>query len=85
LAIPTQAVDAAGDDSSGQVVVVTPEKRIDIRTVTLGLQTATKIEIRSGLAEGDLVVVGSRAGLKEGQEVLPKITIDASKAVGFNK
>ena len=79
LAIPTQAVDVAGDDSSGQVAVVTPENRVDIRTVQLGLQTANRVEIRAGLSEGDLVVVGSRAGLKTGQEVQPKITVDSSK------
>jgi hypothetical protein len=37
------------------------------------------VEIRAGLSEGDLVVVGSRAGLKTGQEVQPKITVDSSK------
>ena len=72
LVVPVPAVDVGSDESSGQVVVVTPENHIEIRKVQLGLQTATRVEIRSGLKEGDLVVVGSRSGLQPGQEVQPK-------------
>src|SRR5712692_5157041 len=68
LAVPVTALD--GD----QVTVVTPENRIEVRKVTLGLETAVKVEVRSGLKAGDLVVVGSRSGLESGQEVRPKIT-----------
>jgi RND family efflux transporter MFP subunit len=77
LAVPVQAVDVAGEDSSGQVALVTPDNRIDMRPVRLGLQSATSIEIRSGLSEGDLVVVGSRAGLKQGQQIQPKLTTES--------
>jgi RND family efflux transporter MFP subunit len=68
LAVPVTAVD--GD----QVTVVTRENRIEKRKVQLGLETAAKVEVRSGLKAGDLVVVGSRSGLEAGQEVRPKIT-----------
>jgi membrane fusion protein, multidrug efflux system len=73
-------VDVGSDESSGQVVVVTPENRIEIRKVQIGLQTSTKVEIRSGLKEGDLVVVGSRAGLEPGQDVRPKVTTMGSSS-----
>jgi len=73
LAVPVPAIDVGSDETSGQVVVVTPENRIEIRKVKLGLETADKVEIRSGLKQGDLVVVGSRAGLQAGQEVQPKV------------
>ena len=78
LVAPVTAVDVGSNDSSGQVAVVTPENHIEIRKVQLGLQTSTKVEIRSGLKEGDLVVVGSRTGLQAGQEVKPKITAMAA-------
>ena len=74
LVVPIPAVDVGSDESSGQVALVTPENHIEIRKVQLGLQTSTRVEIRSGLKEGDLVVVGSRSGLQAGQEVKPKIT-----------
>jgi RND family efflux transporter MFP subunit len=73
LAVPVPAIDVGSDETAGQVVVVTPENRIEVRKVKLGLETANKVEIRSGLNQGDLVVVGSRAGLQAGQEVQPKV------------
>jgi RND family efflux transporter MFP subunit len=72
LTVPIPAVDLSSDESSGQVTVVTPENRVELRKVNLGLQTATNIEIRSGLREGDLVVTGNRSSLRAGQEVRPK-------------
>jgi RND family efflux transporter MFP subunit len=82
LAVPIPAVDLSGsDESSGEVVVVTPENRIDIRKVQLGLQNPTSVEIRSGLRAGDLVVTGNRSRLEAGQQVRPKLTDLAAEAV----
>jgi RND family efflux transporter MFP subunit len=80
LTVPITAVDAGGDEASGQVTVVTPENRIEIRKIQLGAQTESKIEVRSGLREGDMVVTGNRSSLRQGQQVRPKVT-DASPAV----
>ena len=55
-------------------MVVTAGNRIEVRLVTLGIETANKVEVISGLKEGDLVVIGERSGLQEGQEVQPKVT-----------
>ena len=74
LAVPIPAVDFGSDEASGQVTVVTPENRIEIRKVNLGLQNANGVEIRSGLRAGDLVVTGNRSSLRAGQEVHPKMT-----------
>jgi RND family efflux transporter MFP subunit len=75
LAVPIPAVDlSSGDESSGQVVVVTPENRIEIRKVQVGMQNPTSIEILSGLRAGDLVVLGNRSRLEAGQQVRPKLT-----------
>src|SRR5262249_29596042 len=73
LAIPLFAVDLGIDETSGQVAVVTPENRIEIRKVQLGAQTETKVEVRSGLRDGDLVVTSNRSTLRSGQEVRPKL------------
>ena len=74
VVVPVPAIDVGSDESSGQVVVVTPENHIEIRKVKLGLQTATKVEILSGIQDGDMVVIGNRAGLQSGQQVQPKVT-----------
>jgi RND family efflux transporter MFP subunit len=74
LTIPVSAIDLGSDASSAQVAVVTPDSHIELRKVLLGLETATKVEVRSGLKEGDMVVIGNRSGLQPGQEVRPKLT-----------
>jgi RND family efflux transporter MFP subunit len=75
LTIPIAAVDSgSGASSAQQVVVITSDNRAEIRKVQLGLETATKVEVKSGLQEGDMVVIGNRSGLQPGQEVRPKLT-----------
>ncbi|HEY1496299.1 MAG TPA: efflux RND transporter periplasmic adaptor subunit [Candidatus Solibacter sp.] len=79
LAIPVMAVDidssAEGQGAlSGQVMIVTPNNRVEKRKVMLGLETSTTVEVRSGLNEGDSVVLSGRAALQPGQEVRPKVT-----------
>jgi multidrug efflux pump subunit AcrA (membrane-fusion protein) len=64
-------VDHLGDQIS--VYVVNPAGKLEIRRVTLGIQTATHAEVLSGLQEGEMVVVSDRSGLKAGQEVRPKV------------
>lgn len=70
LAVPLQAVNRDSDKTT--VYVVGPSHKIEIRPVTLGMQTATDGEVLAGLQEGDAVVVGDRSSLKLGQEVKPQ-------------
>ena len=70
VAVPLQAVDRTGEVTS--VDVVTAESKIDRRTVRLGMETATDAEVVDGLAEGEMVVVGDRSGLRPGQPVRPQ-------------
>ena len=70
VAVPLQAIERTGEMT--RVDVVTPENKIDRRTVKLGMETSTDAEILAGLAEGDMVVVGDRSGLKPGQPVHPQ-------------
>jgi RND family efflux transporter MFP subunit len=68
LTIPIMAVH------EGRAYVVTPDNRVEIRTIETGLQTADRVEIRSGLAENELVVMGNTAGLRVGAAVTPKVS-----------
>ena len=70
VAIPVIAVDA----DSSSVMAVTPDNHVEVRKVQLGIETASEVEIRSGLKPGDLVVLSGRSSLQPGQEVRPKIT-----------
>jgi len=78
LSIPITAVDQGGEAAAGKkggsVLVVTSANRIERRQVALGLETASKVEVVSGLGEGELVVIGGRATLQAGQSVQPKET-----------
>ena len=85
LAIPVMAVDRDNSDSqpgaaqTGQVSIVTPNNRVEKRKVTLGIESANNVEIRSGLNEGDSVVLTGRSTLQAGQEVRPKVTTMSEK------
>jgi RND family efflux transporter MFP subunit len=74
LAIPVSAVDAGATPNTGRVMLITSEQTVEARKVSLGLETADAVEVLSGLREGDLVMIGSRASIEAGQHVRPKIT-----------
>jgi RND family efflux transporter MFP subunit len=88
LAVPIMAVDMdpvpAGQNSqvaqSGQVMIVTANNRVERRKVMLGIETASQVEVRSGLNEGDSIVLSGRTSLQAGQEVRPKLTQLAANA-----
>jgi RND family efflux transporter MFP subunit len=69
LTIPTAAVDP-----HRQVMIVTAANRIELRTLTLGLESPDRIEVKSGLSVGDLVVIAGRGGLEANDVVKPKVT-----------
>jgi RND family efflux transporter MFP subunit len=72
LTVPVEAVDGSG--SSARVFTVQPTGMIQIVPVRLGIETAQQIEIQAGnLKDGDNVVVGSRSGLRDGEQVRPNV------------
>jgi len=72
LTVPIQAVQASGDNR-GQVLVVNSSNRLDQRDVTLGIESATDVEVVSGLSENEIVVFGEQSQYKPGELVKPKI------------
>jgi RND family efflux transporter MFP subunit len=72
LTLPTQAVQPNGPDK-GTVLLVNSANQIERRTVTLGLQTGTQVEIVSGLNENDRVIFGSQGQYQPGELVSPKV------------
>ena len=70
LTVPAEAL---ANHKSPTVFVLNKDGEIEERPVTLGLETADKIEIVSGLNENDLVMVGSRVLVKPGQKVQSKL------------
>lgn len=70
LAVPLDAIEEVNDSAR---VYTVRNSVIHIVPVQTGLKTARQQEIRSGLAEGDQVIVGRHAGLEEGQKVQSKV------------
>ncbi len=71
LTVPVQAVSRNGEESS--VMVVGPDNRIEERKVRLGMEGTRRLEIVSGLQEGERVVIGSRSQYRTGERVAPKV------------
>lgn len=70
LAVPVDAVEQSGDTAS---VFAVEDSTIRVIPVSTGIKTSQQIEIRSGLNEGEMVIVGRHAGLQNGQNVQPKL------------
>jgi RND family efflux transporter MFP subunit len=69
VAAPVEAI-SVGEHPS--VLVVEQNGTVQNRAVKLGLQTPNRDEVLEGLRPGDLVIVGSRAGIQAGQKVAAK-------------
>jgi RND family efflux transporter MFP subunit len=78
LTVPVEAIDRNG--GRGSVVVVTKDHVVDPRTVTVGLESASRVEVGGPIAAGDLVVVGARDQLKRGTAVTPKLVAPSAGA-----
>ena len=70
LSVPLDAMEESNDTAR---VYTVKESAIHIVTVRTGLKTSRQEEIRSGLDEGEMVVIGRHAGLEEGQKVRTKL------------
>jgi RND family efflux transporter MFP subunit len=70
VAVPPETLNIDGDQRS--VWVVTPGNTVEQRAVTTGVETPAKIEVTSGLQDGEMVAAGDRSRLRAGETVRPK-------------
>jgi RND family efflux transporter MFP subunit len=70
LSVPLEAVAENVNDAT--VLLVTPQNTIEQRNVRLGIQGKSRVEVVTGLKEGDRVVIGNRSQYREGQRVQAK-------------
>jgi RND family efflux transporter MFP subunit len=68
--IPIQALNHEGEKTT--VLLVDGNGVLQDRAVQVGLETASDVEISSGLSPGEQVVVSDRSGLKAGEKVHPQ-------------
>jgi len=77
IAIPIDAIQGI-KDSEATVQILDKQHKIEQRNITTGLETATRIEVVSGLSEGEMVVLGGRGRYQAGQAAEPKIVNDGA-------
>jgi RND family efflux transporter MFP subunit len=81
LSVPIQAVQR--NSAGASVLRVDAQGRIEERKVGLGEETSDRVEVLSGLLEGDRVVIGSNGGVRAGDKVRTKVvseTVDSPEA-----
>jgi RND family efflux transporter MFP subunit len=70
LSLPLEAVTQSGNAAT--VLIITPQSTVEERKVVVGLQGKSRVEVVSGLSEGDRVVIGNRSQFRDGERVQPK-------------
>ena len=68
LTLPVQAIRTPDSPS---VLIVSKEGVVEKRAVKLGVETPSRVQIISGVAEGDAVVLGNSSELEPGMKVVP--------------
>jgi RND family efflux transporter MFP subunit len=70
LIVPLEAVAQSNGDAT--VLAVNPRNLVEERHVKLGLQGKARVEVLSGLADNERVIVGNRSQFRAGEKVVPK-------------
>jgi len=73
LTIPVTSILRSENKTS--VLVVDPEDRVQVRQVQLGVESPNRVEVLSGLNEGEKVIVGNLGSYQAGEVVKPKHAI----------
>lgn len=72
LTIPVEALVIRGDQQA--VYVLDANNRVHVRDVATGLRGSKLVEIKSGLKQGERVIVGGQGKYDEGEQVSPILT-----------
>jgi RND family efflux transporter MFP subunit len=82
LTIPVQALERNGNKTS--VMIVDASDRVQPREISTGIESADKVEVVSGLQEGDRVIVGNPNSYTAGEHVKPKVSRMANVSLADN-
>jgi len=70
LTLPVQAINR--DENKTTVLFVNSHNHVEVREIQTGIEGPDRIQVVSGLNEGDRVIVGNLAKYRQGQLVDPK-------------
>ncbi len=74
LSVPVDAISRTGE--SATLYVINKDRKIEERTVKVGLETPARLEILNGVSEGEMVLLGSRAAVRPGEVVEPRVSAE---------
>jgi RND family efflux transporter MFP subunit len=77
LTLPLQALNRGEDKTT--VLLVNSQNQVEVREIHTGIEGSNRIQILSGLNEGDRVIVGNLSKYRPGQRVDPKISAMADE------
>src|SRR5277367_3374855 len=77
LTLPLQAIDRGADKTT--VLLVNSQNQVEEREIHTGIEGSDRIQILSGLNEGDRVIVGNLSKYRSGQRVDPKVSTMADE------
>lgn len=77
LTLPLQAINRSADKTT--VLFVNPENHVEEREIHTGIEGSNRIQILSGLNDGDRVIVGNLGQYRAGQHVDPQISTMADE------
>ena len=76
LTVPVTAILRSENKTS--VLVLDSQDRVHVRPVDLGVETPNRVEVLSGLNEGERVIVGNLGAYQAGEVVRPRPAIFTS-------
>jgi RND family efflux transporter MFP subunit len=77
LTLPLQAINRGADKTT--VLLVNSQNHVEQREIHTGIEGSDRIQILSGLNEGDRVIVGNLGAYRPGQHVDPKMSTMADE------
>jgi len=77
LTLPLQAINRGEDKTT--VLLVDSQNHVEEREIRTGIEGSDRIQVLSGLTEGDRVIVGNLSKYRPGQHVDPKVSTMADE------
>jgi RND family efflux transporter MFP subunit len=83
LTIPLEAISRNGEEAT--VLAVNADNIVEERKVRLGLEDSTRVEVLSGLSDGERVIIGNRGEYHSGEKIQPKDVSGGTTRIGSER
>jgi RND family efflux transporter MFP subunit len=80
ITIPLEAISRNGDEAT--VMAINAENIVEERKVRLGVEDSARIEVLSGLSEGERAIIGNRGEYHNGERIQPRDVSGAAAGTG---